>query len=55
MSLWFLRRFVPQKPRFMGCFGGLQGKKPPERRFVEVLCAKRDKLLDRGNHEKGIQ
>jgi hypothetical protein len=22
----FLRHFVPQKPRFMGCFGSLQGK-----------------------------
>jgi hypothetical protein len=27
------------------CFRSLQGKKPPKRRFLEVLCAKRNKLL----------
>jgi hypothetical protein len=29
----------------MGCLGSLQGKKSPNRRFFEVLCAKRNKLL----------
>ncbi|MDR2049142.1 MAG: hypothetical protein LBP69_06780, partial [Treponema sp.] len=28
-----------------GCFGSLQGKKSPCGRFLEVLCAKRNKLL----------
>jgi hypothetical protein len=41
----FLRHFVPQKPRFMGCFGSLQGKKSPNRRFFGVLRARRNKLL----------
>jgi hypothetical protein len=44
-----LRHFVPQKPRFTGsCEAsvrrGLQGKESPNRRFLEVLCAKRNKL-----------
>jgi hypothetical protein len=29
----------------MGCFGSLQGKKSPVRRFFDVDCAKRNKLL----------
>ncbi|MDR0655820.1 MAG: hypothetical protein LBG22_05845, partial [Treponema sp.] len=39
------RHFVPQKPRLTGCFGSLQSKKSPDRRFLEVLRAKRNKLL----------
>jgi hypothetical protein len=31
----------------MGCFGSLQGKKSPVRRFFYVDCAKRNKLLGR--------
>jgi hypothetical protein len=31
----------------MGCFWSLQGKKSPDRRFLGVLCAKRNKLLER--------
>jgi hypothetical protein len=31
--------------RFLRHFGSLQGKKSPNRRFVDVLCAKRNKLL----------
>jgi hypothetical protein len=34
-----------QKPRFMGCFGSLQGKKVPKWHFFEILRAKRNKLL----------
>jgi hypothetical protein len=41
----FLRHFVPQKPRLTGCFGSLQSKKSPCRRFLEVLRAKRNKLV----------
>ncbi|MDR2446498.1 MAG: hypothetical protein LBD58_04285 [Treponema sp.] len=47
----FLRRFAPQKPRLLGfCellvrWQFLHGKKSPLSRFLEILCAKRDKLL----------
>jgi hypothetical protein len=34
-----------QKPRFMGCFWSLQGKKMPKWHFFKILGAKRNKLL----------
>jgi hypothetical protein len=43
-------RLASQKPRFMGGFAnrgfacGLQGKKSPDRRFLEVLCTRRNKF-----------
>jgi hypothetical protein len=36
---------VTQKSRLSGSLRSLQGKKSPDRRFFEILCAKRDKLL----------
>jgi hypothetical protein len=35
-----------QKPRLSGCFDSLQGKKSTFSRFSEILCAKRNKLLE---------
>jgi hypothetical protein len=37
----------------MGCLGSLQGKKSLERRFLKVLCAKRNKLLVNRSSESG--
>ena len=37
----------PKNPDYRGCLGSLRGKKSPIRRFLEVLCAKRNKLLGR--------
>jgi hypothetical protein len=37
-----------QKPRFMGCFWSLQGKKVPKWHFFDILRAKRNKLLETG-------
>jgi hypothetical protein len=37
-----------QKPRFMGYFWSLQGKKVPKWHFFEILGAKRNKLLGEG-------
>jgi hypothetical protein len=42
----FLRHQYRKNPRLMGCLRSLQGKKPPDRRFFGVLCAKRNKLLE---------
>jgi hypothetical protein len=41
----FLLHFGMQKPRFVGCFGSLQGKKVPKWHFFKILGAKRNKLL----------
>jgi hypothetical protein len=38
----------------MGCFGSLQSKKSPNQRFLDVLCAKRNKLLDEVLEKVGL-
>jgi hypothetical protein len=44
--------YLCKNPDYPACFGSLQGKKSPVRRFLGVSCAKRNKLLDEGfNHE----
>jgi hypothetical protein len=43
--LWIFAPPAPQKSRLTGVLRSLQGKKAPVRRFLEVLRAKRNKLL----------
>jgi hypothetical protein len=48
-SLLHVRTFAvlcTAKSRLSDSIGSLQGKKPPNRRFFEVLCTKRNKLLE---------
>jgi hypothetical protein len=37
LHLWVFAALYAEKPRFMGCFGSLQGKKSPNRRFFDIF------------------